>query len=88
MFLRGVTVPSASRIAAVVGTWLTVMNQGDRIAAGTVPWVKIVLNYATPFTVATLGFLAARRRDNVERLAALLERERGAARDAPRAPGS
>jgi hypothetical protein len=72
MFLRGATLPSASRIALVVGTWLSFMNQGDRLLAGTVPWVKIMLNYATPFTVASLGFLAGRRRANVERLARLL----------------
>lgn len=73
MFLRGATVPSASRIALVVGTWLSVVNQGDRLLAGAVPWSKIVLNYATPFTVASLGFLAARRRANVERLVRLLD---------------
>ena len=50
MFLRGATVPTADRIALVVGTWLTWMNHGDRIAAGEMPWVKVVLNCATPFT--------------------------------------
>jgi hypothetical protein len=72
MFLGGATVPSASRIALVVGTWLSLMNQGELIAHGTVPWIKILLNYVTPFVVASLGFLAARRRRNVERLARLL----------------
>ncbi len=76
MFFRGATVPTAGRIALVVGTWLTLMNQGDRIAAGEIPWLKVVLNYATPFTVATLGFLAARRRANVERLIRLLDEEK------------
>jgi hypothetical protein len=32
-----------------------------------------LLNYLTPFVVASLGFLAARRRSNVERLVALLD---------------
>ena|SRR5437764_3667447 len=72
MFLGGATVPTASRIALVVGTWLSLMNQGDLIARGAVPWTKILLNYATPFVVASLGFLAARRRRNVERLVRLL----------------
>src|SRR5258708_7526757 len=72
MFLRGVTLGPASRIAVVVGTWLSVMNQGHAIAIGHAPWVKVVLNYLTPFTVASLGFLSARRRRNVERLAGLL----------------
>jgi len=72
MFLRGATLGPASRIAVVVGTWLSLINQGHGIASGHPPWVKIVLNYLTPFVVASLGFLAARRRRNVERLASLL----------------
>lgn len=78
MFLAGATLPTAGRIAAVVGTWLSLMNQGDRILAGDVPWLRVLLNYATPFAVASLGFLSARRRQNVERLTRLL-------RDTPRA---
>ena len=72
LFLRGATVRTAGLIALVVGTWLSAMNQWCQIASGHPPWIKLVLNYATPFTVASLGFLAARRRRNVERLAALL----------------
>jgi hypothetical protein len=72
LFLRGATVRTAGGIAVVVGTWLSAMNQWGQIAHGHPPWVKLVLNYATPFTVASLGFLAARRRRNVERLAQLL----------------
>jgi hypothetical protein len=83
MFLGGATVPTASRIALVVGTWLSLMNQGELIARGPVPWIKIFLNYATPFVVASLGFLAARRRRNVERLVRLLDE-----RSRSPAPGS
>jgi hypothetical protein len=72
MFLRGVTLPSATRIALVVGTWLSFMNQGRLILDGRPPWIRIALNYLTPFTVASLGYLAARRHRNVERLIALL----------------
>ena len=72
LFLRGVTLPSAIRIALVVGTWLTLMNHGRLILDGHPPWIRIVLNYLTPFTVASLGYLAARRHRNVERLVALL----------------
>jgi hypothetical protein len=75
MFLAGATVRSAGRIALVVGTWLSAINQGDRILEGSIPWVRIGLNYATPFTVASLGFLAARRRSNVERLIRELHHE-------------
>src|SRR5207302_10581431 len=77
MFLRGATLPTASRIAVVVGIWLSAMNQGRPIADGHPPWVKLALNFLTPFTVASLGYLAARRRGNVERLAALLRDEIG-----------
>jgi hypothetical protein len=73
LFLHGVTLPSATRIALVVGTWLSLMNQGHAIVHGHPPWIRIVLNYLTPFTVASLGYLAARRRRNVERLIALLD---------------
>jgi hypothetical protein len=72
LFLTGATLGSATRIALVVGTWLSLMNQGRLIVDGHPPWLKLVLNYATPFTVATLGFLAGRRHRNVERLMALL----------------
>ena len=68
MFLRGATL----RSAVLIGTWLSLLNQGHAILAGNLPWPKITLNYLTPFVVSSLGFLAARRRRNVERLVALL----------------
>jgi hypothetical protein len=67
-----VTLATAARIALVVGRWLSLMNQGQAIVYGHAPWVKVALNYLTPFVVASLGYLAARRRRTVERLAALL----------------
>ena len=72
LFARGATVATASRITLVVGPWLSLMNQGRAITDGDAPWVKVALNYLTPFLVASLGYLAARRRRNVERLAARL----------------
>jgi hypothetical protein len=71
LFLRGATFATAVRIALIVGTWLSLMNQGRAIVDGNAPWVKVALNYLTPFVVASLGYLAARRRRNVERLVAL-----------------
>ena len=76
LFLRGATLPTALRISVVVGTWLSLMNQGSLIIHGHPPWVKLALNYLTPFAVASLGYLAARRRRNVERLVALLGERR------------
>ncbi len=72
LFLRGVTVATATRISLVVGTWLSLMNQSHAIAAGHPPWLRVALNYATPFVVSSLGYLAARRRKNIERLVTML----------------
>lgn len=55
-------------IALVVGSWLTLFNQGDVLAHGRLDagiGVKIALNYLTPFVVANLGLLSNKsgRRD-------------------------
>ena len=76
LFVHGATVRSALPIAAVVGTWLSLVNQGAAIVDGRPPWFKLALNYATPFVVASLGYLAARRRRNVEKLSRLLDDQR------------
>lgn len=52
------------RIALVVGTILTLINQGDVIAGGdatALTIVKVALNYCVPFVVSNLGLLAAKR---------------------------
>ena len=52
------------RIALVVGTILTIFNQGDVILGGdatTLTWVKAGLNYCVPFVVSNLGLLAGTR---------------------------
>lgn len=44
-----------------MGTWLTLFNHGGKIWSGeTSPglWVKLALNYLTPFVVANLGLLS------------------------------
>jgi hypothetical protein len=64
LFFRGVTVRTAGRVAIVVGTILSAVNQGSTIAAGNatwVTWVRVVVNYCVPFCVASIGFLAACR---------------------------
>ncbi|MBI2170083.1 MAG: hypothetical protein HYU28_11395 [Actinobacteria bacterium] len=51
-------------MAAVVGTILSAVNQGSVIADGRTTWVtavRVLVNYVTPFTVASIGFLSARR---------------------------
>jgi len=60
------------RIALVVGTILTLINQADVILGGdatTITWVKAALNYCVPFVVSNLGLLAGKRaeRESVRR---------------------
>jgi hypothetical protein len=52
------------RIALVVGTILTLINQLDVILRGdatSITWVKTGLNYCVPFVVSNLGLLAGKR---------------------------
>ncbi len=54
-------------IALVVGSWLTLFNQGDAIwtgQAGTAVLLKVLLNYLTPFVVANLGLLSSEEDEN------------------------
>ncbi len=55
-----------STIAIVVGSWLTLFNQGEVLWAGEVSFallLKVFLNYLTPFAVANLGLLSSERKD-------------------------
>ena len=57
----GTTLRRTVRIALVVGTVLTAINQLDVILGGDATWltgVKIGLNYCVPFIVSNLGVLA------------------------------
>ena len=52
------------KIALVVGTILTLINQLDVILRGdatSITWVKTALNYCVPFIVSNLGLLAGKR---------------------------
>lgn len=64
LVLRGRTVRTAAPVAAVVGTILSAVNQGDVLlggAAGTGTWVRVAVNFLVPFCVASIGFLSACR---------------------------
>jgi hypothetical protein len=59
------------KIALVVGTILTLINQLDIIVGGdadTLTWVKCGLNYVVPFVVSNLGLLAGKRAEAGEQL--------------------
>lgn len=52
------------KIALVVGTLLTLINELDVIVKGdatSLTWVKAGLNYCVPFIVSNLGLLAGKR---------------------------
>jgi len=52
------------RIALVVGTILTLINQLDVFINGTettLTWIKTGLNFCVPFVVSNLGLLAGKR---------------------------
>ena len=64
LFVRGVTVRTGGRVALVVGTILSAVNQGTTIVDGSataVTWVRVGVNYCIPFIVASVGFLSACR---------------------------
>ena len=52
-------------MALVVGTILSLVNQGSVVAGGLATpatWVRIAINYVIPFCVASFGYLMACRR--------------------------
>ena len=64
LFVHGATVVVAGRVAVIVGTILSAVNQGSVIAGGHgtwATWVRVVVNYATPFVVTSVGYLAGCR---------------------------
>ena len=61
---RGATVHVAGGVGLVVGTILSVTNQGSVIIGGEanwVTWIRVGVNYLTPFVVASIGYLAGCR---------------------------
>ena len=52
----------AFRVAVIVGTILTLTNQGDVLLAGMAPnWTKMALTYLVPYCVSTHGAVGAMR---------------------------
>jgi hypothetical protein len=64
LVLRGRTARVAVPVAAVVGTVISMVNQGDVVITGqanAVTWVRIAVNYVVPFIVASVAYLSACR---------------------------
>jgi hypothetical protein len=64
VFLRA-TLRKTIRIALVVGTILSLINQAGVIFGGdatVVTWIRVGANYLVPFCVSSAGFLSATRR--------------------------
>jgi hypothetical protein len=58
--LRPPVVTRSLWVALAVGTILNLINQGDRLAAGTpLEWGKLALTYVVPFLVASFGAWSA-----------------------------
>jgi len=58
------TLRKTIKIALVVGTLLSLINQGSVIFGGhasAVTWVRVGFNYWVPFCVSSLGYLSATR---------------------------
>ncbi len=69
LFARGVTVRVAAPVALLVGTVLTAVNQGSIVLGGSPSWAtwgRVAVNYATPFVVASIGYLGGRRVGSVD----------------------
>jgi hypothetical protein len=67
LIARGATFGTAFRICVIVGTLLTVVNQGGVIAAGQhglVVLLRVLANYLIPYTVASIGYLAPFRSEH------------------------
>lgn len=66
VILAGDTWHPAARIAAIVGSILTAVNEGSEMVAGHVNLatsVRVLANYVIPYVVSSLGYLAAREAD-------------------------
>jgi len=68
LIVRGATVRTAIPVAVIVGTVLSIVNEGQVVAgghAGATTWIRIGVNYAIPFVVASIGYVAPfRTRDS------------------------
>jgi hypothetical protein len=65
LVFRPATLRRTLRIALLVGTILSLVNQGALIvrgAADVTTWLRVLANYVVPFCVSSAGFLSATKR--------------------------
>jgi hypothetical protein len=65
LWFSAATLRRTLTIASIVGTLLSLINQGSVIFGGhatVATWVRVVFNYLVPFCVSSTGFLSATRR--------------------------
>jgi hypothetical protein len=61
VILSGVTFNTCARVALVVGSILSVVNQGGVIMDGDATWMtwaRVAVNYLIPFLVSSVGYIA------------------------------
>lgn len=64
LILVGATARVAWKVALVVGTILTAVNQGNALVDGSATWVtgvRVSFNYIVPYVVSSIGYLASCR---------------------------
>ena len=64
LFCRGVTFRTAAPVALIVDSVLSLVNQLHVVLDGDATWatwVRVAVNYAVPYVVASIGFLSACR---------------------------
>lgn len=70
LIARGYTFRTAAPIALVVGTILSLVNQGALMVDGGAngaTWVRIGVNYLVPYVVSSIGYLAPFKEGRFER---------------------
>ncbi len=65
LIIRGYTWRTATKVALLVGTVLSAVNQGAAMMSGHIGVagvIRVAVNYLVPFTVASISYLAPFRR--------------------------
>jgi hypothetical protein len=61
LIVAGITFRTCIKVSLVVGTLLSVVNQGQIILEGeatAATWVRVVINFVIPYVVASVGYIA------------------------------